>query len=57
MNKTNYDEYEFKGNYKAKRVPLNDFSNLLSENELNKNDCLGLTKEMLSAYDELLKLI
>ena len=54
---TNLDEYEMRGHYTSKRIPLKDFSKVLFENEKNKNDYLGLTKEMLKAYEEVLELI
>lgn len=57
LNETNFDEYEMCGHYTSKRIPLKDFSKVLFENEKNKNDYLGLTKEMLKAYEEVLELI
>lgn len=57
LDKTDFDDYEMLGNYKVEIVKLDEFKKRLSENELNKNEYIGLTKEMLTAYEEVLKLI
>lgn len=55
--RTNYDEYEALGNYKVDEIKLSEFKLKLSENKLNKTEKIGLTKEMLAVYDEVLELI
>lgn len=55
--KTNFDDYEKLGNYKVEAIKLEEFKKRLYENELNKNEYIGLTKEMLTAYEEVLDLI
>lgn len=57
LDKTHLDEYEARGNYEVNRVNLKDFKNTLYENKLNKNDYIGLTKEMVRAYEEALELL
>ena len=57
LDKTNFDEYEALGNYKVEQIKLEEFKDKLYKNNLNNNEYLGLTKEMLTAYEEVLELI
>lgn len=57
LNETNFDEYEKRGNYKTVKINLKDFIKVLYENKYNKNEYIGLTKEMIRAYEEVLKLL
>ena len=57
LTQTNFDEYEKKGNYKTIKIKIEDFINVLNDNKLNKNEYAGLTKEMVRAYQEVLKLL
>ena len=57
LEKTNFDEYESLGNYNVNKIKLCEFKEKVLSNEFNKNETIGLTKEMLTAYEEVLELI
>lgn len=57
IDKINFDEYESLGNYNVNKIKLCEFKERVLNNEFNKKETLGLTKEMLTAYEEVLELI
>lgn len=51
---TNFDAYEKAGKYTSNMIKLKEFKKVLLNHETNQKEKIGLTKEMINAYDEAL---